>query len=228
MTIARSIVFWFFACCLPLLLIATTLTCEASSLRLYEYGFDKYEIGQVAGIDKPELTRVAQHLIDYFNLKAESVQVTVSKADQKFNLFNERELVHLQDVRDLVQMGYWVQRVVLLLIVACALLLLLSPKTGWRALVRGLFCGSVVTLGIMAFLALWSIVGFDRLFILFHEVSFSNEYWILDPTRDYLIMLFPGGFFYDAALLAFGSVILEALLIGGISFGVMRLLGQRK
>ena len=86
----------------------------------------------------------------------------------------------------------------------------------------------MVTLSIMAFLALWALVGFDRLFILFHELSFSNEFWILDPSRDYLIMLFPGGFFYDAALLCFGAVILEALLVGGVSFGVLRVTKREK
>ena len=86
----------------------------------------------------------------------------------------------------------------------------------------------MVTLGLMAFLALWAFIGFDRLFILFHEVSFSNEFWILDPTRDYLIMLFPGGFFYDATILAFGVVILEALFIGGISLGAIRVVKREK
>lgn len=79
----------------------------------------------------------------------------------------------------------------------------------------------------MIFLAFWAMFGFDRLFILFHEVSFSNEYWILDPTRDYLIMLFPGGFFYDAALLGFGAVILEALILGGIALGVQKLVAKQ-
>ena len=94
--------------------------------------------------------------------------------------------------------------------------------------VRGLLWGSVVTLGLMLFLALWAIIGFERLFILFHLVSFSNEYWILDPARDYLIMLFPGGFFDDAALLIFGAVMLKALVIGGASFAVLKLVGKNK
>ena len=228
MTIVRSVVFWIFACCLPLLLIATTLPWEASSIKLYEYGFDKYEISQVTGIDRPELTNVARRLIDYFNLKAESAQITVSKAGQKLDLFNERELAHLQDVRDLIQLGYRVQRAAIVLMVVCVLTLLLWLQMGWRTLARGLVAGSAVTLGLMAFLVVWALIGFDRLFILFHEVSFSNELWILYPARDYLIMLFPGGFFHDAAILAFGAMILESLLIGGISLGALRMVKREK
>ena len=77
----------------------------------------------------------------------------------------------------------------------------------------------------MAFLAFWALVGFERLFLLFHVVSFSNEYWILDPSKDYLIMLFPGGFFYDAALRCFGAVILVSLVMGISTFVVIRFYG---
>ena len=83
-------------------------------------------------------------------------------------------------------------------------------------------------MGLMIALALWALFGFERFFLIFHLVSFSNEYWMLDPARDYLIRLFPGGFFYDAALFGFGAIMLEALLIGGIAFGILRLRGWEK
>ena len=225
MSIVRVIVFWVLACSLFLLLITATLGWEVNNMRLYEYGFDKYEISQSTGIDRPELTKVARNLIDYFNSKSESAQILVSGGEQDFNLFNERELIHLKDVKGLVQLDYWVLGIVLWLIIVFSLVLSLWSKTGWKELIRALFWGSVITLGIMAFLALWSLLGFEKLFIVFHQVSFSNEYWMLDPRTDYLIRLFPGGFFYDAALLWFGAVIFEAIFIGGIAFGVLKYVG---
>ena len=225
MKVARAVAYWLFVCCLPLLIIATSIRWEVSAIRLYEYGFDKYQINQVTGIDELELNRVARHLIDYFNSKEDSVQITVVKKGEAFSLFNERELVHLQDVRDLIQLDYWIQRGALALMGICCLLLLLWMRSGWRILVKGLFGGSLVTLGLMAVLAAWAVFGFERLFLLFHLVSFTNEYWILDPARDYLIMLFPGAFFYDAALFGFGVVILGAAIIAGTTFGILRSLG---
>ena len=228
MKIIQNIIYWLFVCCLPVLLITSTICCEVNGPSLYEYGFDKYEISQDTGIDKIQLRTVAQHLIDYFNLRADTVQITVVKGDEEFNLFNERELIHLSDVRNLIQLDYWVQRGAFLLIVICALALFFGLRVGWRILVRGLFWGSFITMGLMVILALWAFFGFERLFILFHWVSFANEYWILDPARDYLIRLFPGGFFYDAALFGFGAIMLEALLIGGVAFGVLRLIGRER
>jgi len=193
-----------------------------SEIRLYEYGFDKYQISQATGIDELELRRIAQHLIDYFNLKVDSAQVTVVKGGEEFDVFNERELVHLQDVRTLIQLDYWLQGGALSVVLICALVLLLWLKDKWRILVKGVLWGSLATLGLVLLLAFWAVFGFDQLFLLFHLVSFSNEFWVLDPAKDYLIMLFPGGFFYDAALFGFGAVILQALVAGALAFGVLR------
>ena len=62
-----------------------------------------------------------------------------------------------------------------------------------------------------------SLFNFDRLFLQFHLLSFSNDLWLLDPSRDYLIMLFPQGFWYDMAIycgLAAGGI---AVLMGGVT-----------
>jgi integral membrane protein (TIGR01906 family) len=226
--IIQNIIYWLFVCCLPVLFLTSTICCEVNALRLYEYGFDKYEISQDTGIDRMQLKNVAQHLINYFNLKADTAQVTVVRGDGEFNLFNERELIHLEDVRSLIQLDYRVQRGTFLLMVMCALALFFGLRAGWRILVRGLFWGSCITIGLMVILALWALFGFERFFILFHWVSFANEYWMLDPARDYLIRLFPEGFFYDATLFGFGAIMLEALLVGVIAFVILRMLGLGK
>jgi integral membrane protein (TIGR01906 family) len=226
--IIQNMVYWLFLCCLPVLFLTSTICWEVNTLRLYEYGFDKYEISQNTAIDRIQLRNIAQHLIGYFNLRTDTAQITVVKGDEEFNLFNERELIHLQDVRGLIQLDHCVQRGAFILMVMCALALFFGLRTGWRILVRGLFWGSCITVGLMVILALWSLFGFERFFILFHLVSFSNEYWMLDPARDYLIRLFPEGFFYDATLFGFGAIMLEALLVGGIAFVILMMIGLGK
>ena len=47
-------------------------------------------------------------------------------------------------------------------------------------------------------------IGFDRLFILFHELLFTNDYWLFDPHLDPIINVLPQSFF----MLLFVSVIL--------------------
>ncbi len=226
--IAEKVIYWLFVCCLPVLLVTSTIRWEINELRLYDYGFDKYQISQATGIDKLELRRVARHLIDYFNSRIDTAQITVAKGGEEFSLFNERELIHLRDVKDLIQMDYRVQMVALSLMVICVFVLIFGFRAGWLIFVRGLFWGGIFTLGLVVVLALWALFGFEQLFILFHLVSFPNEYWILDPARDYLIRLFPEGFFYDAALLGFAAILLKGVFISGVTFGILRLVDKAK
>ncbi len=228
MQVVRNIVYVLFLCCVPVVLLTSTIYWEVTEIRLYEYGINKYEISRVTGIDEKELKRIHQHLIDYYNLKVESAQVIVTKDGEEFHLFNERELIHLEDVKNLVRLDLWVQRVAFTLIVICSLMFLLWLRDSWLILVKGLFRGSLATLGLVVILALFSVFGFERLFILFHLVSFTNEFWILDPSRDYLIMLFPESFFYDAAMFGFGAVLIQTLFLGSATFGVMKLKGGAK
>ncbi|MDD2471668.1 MAG: DUF1461 domain-containing protein, partial [Dehalococcoidales bacterium] len=48
-------------------------------------------------------------------------------------------------------------------------------------------------------------------------ISFSNDLWLLDPAKDYLIMMFPQGFWADAALLVAALTAGGAFLTGSAS-----------
>ena len=43
-------------------------------------------------------------------------------------------------------------------------------------------------------------IAFPWLFWIFHLVSFSNDLWLLDPRTDYLLIMFPLGFWFDATM----------------------------
>ncbi len=228
MRVLTTILLWVFVCCFPLFLIASTIRWGVNEIRLYEYGVDTYQISGVSGIAKPELMRVYQQLIDYYNSKVDMAQVTVIRSGEKLNVFSEKELVHLKDVKGLMQLDYAVQIATFIIMLICVLALLLWLRGSWRIVVKGLLWGSVFTFGLMVFLILWSVFGFEQLFILFHLFSFANEFWIIDPSEGSFLVLFPGGFFYDAALFGFGAVIIKSVVLGGIAFGVMKLNVQRQ
>jgi integral membrane protein (TIGR01906 family) len=67
----------------------------------------------------------------------------------------------------------------------------------------------------MLALGLGMLLGFDQLFLQFHLISFTNEFWQLDPSKDYLIMLFPQGFWYDATLFCTLATVIGAVVLSG-------------
>jgi len=209
---------WLFVLCMPALLLSAGIGWAVNSLWLYHAGFVKYNISQTTGLADTELDKAAQGLISYFNSREELINVTVEKDGQPFRLFNEREVIHLKDVKDLFWLDYKVLLGTLLYALAyCGFYL--KRRSQWRQLARAVATGSGLTLAIMVALWLGSLINFEQLFWQFHLISFSNDFWQLDPSRDYLVMLFPGGFWYDTVLYIALAAAAMAVMLGGAALG---------
>ncbi|MCK5434233.1 MAG: TIGR01906 family membrane protein [Dehalococcoidales bacterium] len=211
---------WLFILCLPILLLTASLGGAVNSPWLYKYGFQKYDVSQTTGLAEVELETAATGLISYFNSDDEDITLTVVKDGEPFELFNEREIAHLRDVKALIGLDYWVLLVTLIYALGYAGVSLFRGKN-WRRLARGVVGGSGITLALMLALGVGIILGFDQLFWQFHVISFANELWQLDPAKDYLIMLFPRGFWYDAATFCALATAGIAVVLGGIAGGCL-------
>ena len=216
---------WLFILCLPLLLLTASLGWAVNSLWLYKYGFEKYNVGQTTSLADSELEKAATGLISYFNSGEEFISLTVIKDGKSFELFNQREILHLKDVKGLIWLDYRLSMGMLLYVLAYAGVILFWRKD-WRQLAWGVVGGSGLTLALMLALGLGALFNFDQLFLQFHFISFANELWRLDPAKDYLIMLFPQGFWYDATLFCVLTTVSMAVIAGGVAGGY--LLASRK
>ena len=210
-------------------MLLTTSICIAVNFQgLYQYGFNEYNIEQKTGLENTELKKAAVGLIGYFNSDEEIIDITVTKDGQPFVLFNEREIAHLRDVKGLIHLDYWV-----LLGTSIYALLYVCINMFWRKekyrrwLAREVIDGSGFTLSLMLLLGLMVLLNFERVFLQFHLISFTNDLWQLDPTKDYLIMLFPQGFWYDAVIFCTLLTVWLAVLLGGVA-GVYLFIKRRK
>ena len=215
---------WLFVLCLPALLLSASIAWAVNSLWLYEYGFAKYHTSSVTGLAGAEQVKAARGLIAYFDSGEKDINVIVEKDGEPFTLFNGREVAHLKDVKALFWLDYKVLLGTLIYVLAYGGVSLFwrrrpSFRKDWRRLAGSVAIGSGIALALM--LALWigSLVDFEGLFIQFHLISFSNDFWQLNPATDYLIMLFPEGFWYDATLfIALGATVM-AVALGGLAVG---------
>ena len=207
-----------------LFLIAFNVRWVINFPPLYSYGFDRYDIPEYTGIERNELISAGKQIRDYFNNDADLLEISVVVRGVRVgNLYNEREVLHMRDVKGLVQGVYRVSEI-------SALFLLLFIAGGfalWRraflpTLGRLLRWSGGATLALVLLIGLGSLVGFDRLFLAFHLISFSNDLWQLDPSRDYLIMMFPQGFFLEATLLIAFAIIVQAAALVAVPTYLMK------
>jgi integral membrane protein (TIGR01906 family) len=195
----------------------------ANSRILYNYGFEKYNISQATGLADSELDKVAQGLIHYFSSDQESISLTVDKEGETLELFNAREVFHLEDVKGLFRMDY----IVLLSTLGYALSYIgvsfILGRLGFgRRLSRAVITGGILTLFLMLAAGLATFFNFDDFFYQFHVFSFSNDFWQLDPATDFLIMLFPQGFWYDATVAVALATAAAALVLSGTAWLYLR------
>ena len=220
--IYKFITRWLFILCLPVVLLTGGIAIAVNSQWFYEYGFDRYDIGQTTGLEDSQLSKAAGGLIDYFNSGDEYIDLTITKDGQPFTLFNQKEIEHLKDVKGLIWLDYWVLAATggYVLLYAVVSLCWLTEESR-RQLAAATVGGSGLTLGIMLAMGLIAVIDFDWFFLQFHLISFANDFWQLDPSKDYLIMLFPGGFWSDAAIFCAISTVVLAVIVGGVARGYL-------
>ena len=210
----RHVAVVLFLAAIPLFLVTTNIRWVIATPFLYSYGFDKYDITLRTDIERNELLLAADQIRDYFDNDVEDLDVKVVQRGVRRSLYNAREVAHMRDVKRLVRGVYRTQEIAALYLLAFAALgLRFTSRKFLRRLGRYIGFGGVVTLGLVLIVGIGSLVGFDRLFLAFHMISFDNDLWQLDPRRDYLLVMFPEDFFFDATMWIAASTVVEALVL---------------
>lgn len=207
-----------FVAVVPVFLIAGSVRLAVNLPLLYTYGFDRYNIPEYTAIERHDLLAAGAQIRDYFNNDDEWLIIrTFVGGVLVESLYNQREIIHMRDVKALVQGVYMVHAMAgAYMAVFAAVGFVLMRRKFWLTLGRYVSMGGILTLGLVAAVGLVALVGFDRLFLAFHLISFSNDFWMLDPRRDYLIAMFPQGFFFDATMLVAFLTVVGALLCVGL------------
>ncbi|WP_315119394.1 TIGR01906 family membrane protein [uncultured Clostridium sp.] len=60
---------------------------------------------------------------------------------------------------------------------------------------------SIFLISIPLILLITFLINFDKVFVIFHKLFFSNDYWIFDPAKDPVINMLPQDFFMHCGIL---------------------------
>ena len=125
--------------------------------------------------------------------------------------FGDTEQAHMADCRAL----FMLDRTVLIVAGALSLALLIAAILQRnRRVWKGAAIGFSAVMGLVALVAIAAAVDFDRLFVLFHHLAFTNDLWLLNPKTDLLIRLMPTDFFMAyAAILGVSWLAFMALML---------------
>lgn len=200
-------------------LVTSNVRLAFNSIALYEFGFDRHNVESTTGLTESQLSEVATQIRDYFNSDEELLDVRVTADGDARPLFDQREIIHMRDVKELLHTVYRVQEGAFLFLFTFSTVGFLILSSEFAERIRRLFFrGMVFTYGTIGVIGLVSLVGFNLLFRWFHEVSFNNDFWLLDPSTSFLVRLFPQGFWLESTLMIGMATLVE-------SGGIVALLG---
>jgi integral membrane protein (TIGR01906 family) len=188
----------------PIALLGTALRILLSPIFInIEYRMPYFPV-DTYGFTQQDRMHWAPFALDYLVNSAEISYLGDLKFANGRPLYNERELSHMADVKNVVRgaLNVWYVSLTILIVLA-----FLAYRGKWaRVYINGLRRGGRWMIGLAVALGL--IVGlgiaanpnvFEQFFIFFHSIFFKGDSWLFEFS-DTLIRLFPIRFWEDAFL----------------------------
>jgi len=194
----------------------------------YLQQYERLNTAEEIGMSDEDLTRVTLQLTEYIRGSWDSLElITAEIHGENRQVFNEREIAHMVDVKHLFQFSARVRNISLIFIAVLLILLYFSSD---RKPLRYLAVSYLVIAGLLLLLLFIAVPiiqnNFTYYWDQFHYLFFDNDLWILNPETDIMIQMVPESFFNQAVLRVISYFGAGVLLIGLISFWILRF--QRK
>lgn len=107
--------------------------------------------------------------------------------------FKPAELSHIEDIKEVLAQAQTFYLYIVLVFILWQIIEWKQKRSHWLALWKGQLTYSII---LWPLIALIFILGFQPLFIFFHQVAFPKGNWLFDPATDLIIQLYPPQFFY--------------------------------
>lgn len=172
---------------IPIFILLLSVELNTFNKGYYEKSFKKNNVESITGKSLNELMDITDNLLDYIR----------DEADEKIlePNFNEREILHMIDVKLLFKYGYRLKDISFIISILFIGYFLITKKV--QLLGRTLFRGIFLWWALIILLFILSLSDFNKYFTYFHLIFFNNDLWLLNPRTDLLIQMLPLDFFMN-------------------------------
>ena len=206
-------------------IIATVIDVVSFDRSFYEAEYRKNDTVSYTGMSAEDNLRATDTLLDYLQDKRQDIVCTAEVSGTEREVFNERETLHMVDVKALYQNAIRVRNgCVITAAILLVLSVLIGKKSFFSVLRSGWKNGIRLTGAVILFIAIWALADFNQFWTNFHLLFFDNDLWLLDPNTSIMINLFPGSFFFDLVTRIIAWVVGIHVVISGILFGTRKVL----
>lgn len=198
--ILNQILSFIFAVNLFVVLLFAALVPTAMNRNFYYNQFAINQSYQKAFTNETTLNNLIDHTLDYTYGNKDQFQIQITLLDGRvINAFTETEVKHMDDVQRLFINGRILTLFNLISLVLIGSWFLINYRKFELKNFKIMSYTILAILGVALLLLAYAAIDFSTAFVIFHEIFFSNDYWILYST-DYLIIMLPEVLFFRLAL----------------------------
>lgn len=168
----------------------------AFSRSFYQEQFTRLHVEKNISTTLQDSLRMSDTLLEYLQDKRDDLHLLIEVNGQERAAFNQREIDHMYDVRELYRntkkwqyLFGWIAGAIFIYMIFWQSNFL--KKEIFASFLRAIAIISTIC-GAFVFIIL---VDFDAFWLQFHQLIFRNDLWLLDPRTDLLILLVPEAFF---------------------------------
>ena len=201
---------------LSLLLTSIDLLCFNRSFFRWQYSIN--HTAESIGISEDGLMNATNTLLDYMQDKRDDIKVVEEVKGSEREIFDERETLHMVDVKNLYLNAMNTRTILLVGSIAILTLLVFTHRNQSYTILSNAYQNGLLCLGsLIFFIAIYAMIDFNGFWMNFHYVFFDNDLFLLDPNISIMINMFPSNFFFAVVfgiiLLFVSMVILLKLLL---------------
>lgn len=168
---------------------------------LFYFDIDYLKIEQTAEMEKSDIIKNYDVLIDYLKTSHHEKLKFPSLA------MSEPGRIHFEEVKNIfVKLDYFMYFSLFISIIGIYYLYKKKDYLFFRY-------SAFFLLGIPILLFIPFLIDFNRVFVIFHEIAFDNNYWLFDPELDPVILMLPETFFMHTAILILVIITIESIIL---------------
>lgn len=205
----NSVLFWV-SICIAFILIPLLIFSHSSTY--YKMRFDNYDVYEEFenySIEKDEVDVNIDNLVSHLSIMSSSLNN---------DFYSKEDILHLYDVKGILEALY-------LILPFSMISIFWTFNRRIRIdhkLMKNLSRGYIIIL-LITFIIVYAL--FDNFFILAHKLTFSNDYWLLNPETSNLIKFFPQNLFLEVFII---TITINFLLHISFIMLIRKIYGKRK
>ncbi len=201
-------IFVLMALLIPIIIFLYSFNSIVFDRDYYKKEFTKYNVYE--NLKDYDAEKINDGILDYFISGKNNGLI-------ENDFFNEREKVHLLDVKSIIQEIFSMYHLSIILFILFSIALAFLMELNFKNIFKKFFiislfgCSITFLVGILIYIS--SNFNFDFVFGIFHKTFFNAGTFIFDPEFERIVVLYPQNLFFDFLSRIISNAIISSIIL---------------